>query len=95
MIPKRHNPDAINMAHRNHVSKVAFEMLDRVQTEPQELQLFAIAFLYAALCQRLNVDGWEQYMKARKMLNPEPFDRTGNERYYAMLDYAGSEVKVP
>lgn len=87
--------DKIGMANRNHVSKVCFEMLDRVQTEPPEIQMLAAGTLFAAITQRLNLDAWPEFARAKRILSPEPFDRTGNERYRALLDYAGSELKKP
>lgn len=89
------DPDKIGMSNRNHVSKVCFEMLDRVQTETPEVQMLAVATLFAAICQRHNHDAWPEFSRAKRILSPEPFDRTGNERYRALLDYAGSELKKP
>lgn len=89
----KYNPDKIGMAHREHISKVAFEMLDRVQTEAPEHQMLAIGTLFAVACKRLNLDAHAEYMRCIRMLNPEPFENTGNGRYRAMLDYAGQELK--
>lgn len=83
------NHDRISMASRNKVSEVAYRALDAIQNEQPEIQVFAATVLFAAICQRLMVSPSDLHSKALRMLNPEPFDRSGNERYRALVDYAG------
>lgn len=90
---KKTNTDIINMAHRNKVSDIAFRALDVIQTEPEELQLLSVATLFAALTQRLGLPAGEIHDKAKRIINPEPFDRSGNERYQALCDYAAGILK--
>lgn len=92
MKPLRHNQDVLSMASRNQLSEITFKLLDRVQNEQPELQVFSAAILFAAICQRLRINPGEMHDKALKVLNPEPFDRSGNERFRALLEYARSEL---
>lgn len=88
----RHDPLRIATAPRNKVSDVCFRMLDRVQNEQPEIQVFAVATLYAAMAKRLGVDAGDLFAKATKMLDPEPFDTSGNERFHALVAYARQEL---
>ena len=89
------NADALNSASRDDIARLAFGALTPIQEQQPHLQVFAVALLFAAYCNRLSLDPQEMHHKAMRMMRDQEFHHKANVQLDAMRDFAGIHLTKP
>jgi len=87
------NLDALNMAGRDAVSATTQQLLSRMQNEKPHIQVLSAAVLFAAITRRLGLNAEEMYHKADRILRDVEYDKSSNQRFTALREYAAGELR--
>ncbi len=81
--------DRLKLVSRDRCAKTAMAVLHKIQQDPTEEQVAAVAMLFAVWCIRLGQDPHDLYLQGVKMVKPEQFHRKGNIQLETLRDFAG------
>jgi hypothetical protein len=81
--------DRLKLVSRDLSAEGAMAMLDRVQTHRPEVQVAAVAVLFAAWCRRLGLDPHDLWLQGTRMMRPEPGHQKANIHLEVLRDFAG------
>lgn len=87
--------DQLNSTSRDEAAFVAFAALNAIQEDRPHKQVFAVALLFAAFCERLNLSPREMHTKAEMMLREEDFHHKANSQLQALREFAGIRLSNP
>lgn len=87
--------DQLNSTSRDEAARVAFLALNAIQEERPHKQVVAVALLFAAYCERLNLSAREMHDKAERVLRSEDFHHKANCQIEALRDFAGIRLTNP
>lgn len=92
--PTRHplNRDRLSMLKRGEAVRVAHAALSGVQEELPELMVMGIATLFAAVCERAQLDAGEMHRMAQRVLRYDPLMRRDNDSVQSLRDFVGIRV---
>lgn len=74
---------------RDKAAEVAHGALFPIQERPNFEQIAGLAVLFAAFCNRLQLDPQEMHSIGMRMLRDEPFHHKGNAQIDSLRDFAG------
>jgi hypothetical protein len=80
------------MVPRDEAMKAAFAVLSRNQDEVPELQVAAMAILFAAWCRRLKLEPSAMHLLGLRLIEPEAFHQKGNIHAETIRDFAGMRI---
>lgn len=81
--------DRLSLVSRDAAAEAAFRALTKNQEQRPEVQVAAVAVLFAAWCSRLGIDPHDLWGIGRRMVTPEEFHRKGNIHMETIRDFAG------